>query len=174
MAQLVACEFSRGNAAEACRGCPRSCRGIQQKRGFLAKAQATLEQALAKSPDDVATNRALFDLLRQMGENSKAVERGQYLVELLQILDRNDEAAEVYSQIVACDPDNAELVPGTCTFRKSGARRKRMSALRASAQATSGSEPADVAGRAGCWSLPNGDPTMNVAFEELVALYERR
>ncbi|RMH25559.1 MAG: AAA family ATPase [Candidatus Hydrogenedentota bacterium] len=173
LAQLVACEFSRGNAAEACR-VARDLAAIQQKRGFLAKAQATLEQALAKSPDDVATNRALFDLLRQMGENSKAVERGQYLVELLQILDRNDEAAEVYSQIVACDPDNAELVLKYVTFlREIGRAEEADERLLALAKQHRAANQLDVAERA-LLELAERRPNDERVFEELVALYEQQ
>lgn len=106
---LIECEFALGHGEQACALAVQLARW-QMERGFGAQARATLEQALAKEPDDLAANRMLFDLLRQSGAMEEAIERGLHLVELLHLYDQVDEAVAVFDQTTECAPTDPTLL----------------------------------------------------------------
>jgi chromosomal replication initiator protein DnaA len=108
LAALVECEFGLGNREQACHYAV-DLANLQRSRGFAGQARATLEKAIAKDPDDLAVNRMLFELVRQLGPAQEAVERGLHLVELLHLYDQIDEAIAVFEQVTECAPTDFEL-----------------------------------------------------------------
>ncbi|MBX7245229.1 MAG: tetratricopeptide repeat protein [Candidatus Sumerlaeaceae bacterium] len=106
--ELVNCDFARGDAVAAC-ATARRLAAIYLQAGESQRAQAVLLEALERSPEDVETNRDLFELQRDSGMKEDAISRGLNLVELLTRDDRNDEAAKTYEEIAACEPNNLTL-----------------------------------------------------------------
>jgi chromosomal replication initiator protein DnaA len=105
---LVACEFSRYDMPAACTAASVLAK-VQRKLGKNAAASATLRQAAAQAPDNLDVHRELFRLLCDSESRHEAVTIGLHLVDILTNSRKHEEAAEVYEQIIQCDPENLTL-----------------------------------------------------------------
>ena len=115
LGDLVDAEFAQGNIEGGCEA-SRRLAAVLDASGSEAEARSALAAALAKAPDHVETNRELFAALRKAGQASDAVARGLHLAGLLGASRATADAAAVYNEVVACDPQNLDLKAGQIDF----------------------------------------------------------
>ncbi|MGI8907937.1 MAG: DnaA ATPase domain-containing protein [Candidatus Sumerlaeaceae bacterium] len=117
LALLSVCEFSRRDIPAGVQ-LTRRLSGIQQRTNRQDEALNTLRRGLERAPDHIELHRDLFDLLKKQKLNTEAASAGLRFVDVLAADGKTAEAASIFDQIVACDPDNIAIKRAQIDFLK--------------------------------------------------------
>jgi chromosomal replication initiator protein DnaA len=105
---LSVCEFSRRDIPAGVQ-MTRRLAALQARTNRLDEAIATLRRGLERVPDHLELHRDLFDLLKKRGLKPEAAKAGMRFVDVLATDGKTAEAAQIFDQIVECDPDSIDV-----------------------------------------------------------------
>lgn len=118
---LMQAEFARGDMQAGVQNTLRLA-AIQRKAKKTESARKTLLRAAEKVPENLDINRELFNHHMDSRQPHQAIPWGKKVIALLRTAGNVSDAAAVFDQVVALDPDNLVLKQEQLTFLEDAGR----------------------------------------------------